>query len=100
MDQLLAAAGAVLRSWEAPKACDYRRLHGILDDLGTAVILPRIVFGNAGGVSGAGVGFTGDPVLGEQRPYVDFLLDAQGRTSSPGGTRSTGLMRSRRSLRS
>ena len=43
-----------------------------------AVILQRMVFGNAGGVSGAGVGFTRDPVLGERRLYVDFLLDAQG----------------------
>ena len=45
---------------------------------GTAVILQRMVFGNAGGVSGAGVGFTRDPALGERRLYMDFLLDAQG----------------------
>ena len=76
--QLLAAAGAVLDSWDAPKAREYRRLHGLADDLGTAVILQRMVFGNAGGVSGAGVGFTRDPALGARRLYMDFLLDAQG----------------------
>jgi len=78
LDQLVAAVGAVLASWNAPKARDYRRLHDIPDDLGTAVILQRMVFGNAGGVSGAGVGFTRDPALGERRLYMDFLLDAQG----------------------
>jgi pyruvate,orthophosphate dikinase len=78
LEQLVAAVGAVLASWDAPKARDYRRLHEIPDDLGTAVILQRMVFGNAGGVSGAGVGFTRDPALGERRLYMDFLLDAQG----------------------
>ena len=78
LDQLLAAVNAVLNSWAAPKALEYRRLHGISEDLGTAVILQRMVFGNAGGVSGAGVGFTRDPALGEHRLYIDFLLDAQG----------------------
>ncbi len=53
-------------------------MHEIPDDLGTAVILQRMVFGNAGGVSGAGVGFTRDPALGERGLYMDFLLDAQG----------------------
>ena len=76
-EQLLAAATAVLDSWDAPKAREYRRLHGLADDLGTAVMLQRMVFGNAG-VSGAGVGFTRDPALGARRLYMDFLLDAQG----------------------
>jgi pyruvate, orthophosphate dikinase len=78
MDQLLDAAGAVLHSWSAPKAREYRHLHDIDDGLGTAVLLQRMVFGNAGGISGAGVGFTRDPALGGRRPYLDFLLDAQG----------------------
>jgi pyruvate,orthophosphate dikinase len=78
IEQLLAAARAVLASWDAPKARDYRRMHDVADDLGTAVILQRMVFGNAGGVSGAGVGFTRDPALGERRLYMDFLFDAQG----------------------
>ncbi len=77
-DQLAAATTAVVESWDAPKAREYRRLHGIADDLGTAVILQRMVFGNAGGVSGAGVGFTRDPAVGERRLYMDFVLDAQG----------------------
>jgi pyruvate,orthophosphate dikinase len=78
MDQLEASAASVLSSWEAPKARAYRRLHDISDDLGTAVLVQRMVFGNAGGLSGAGVGFTRDPALGEPGLYMDFLLDAQG----------------------
>jgi len=78
LEQLDAAVGAVLSSWDAPKARQYRSMHGIPGHLGTAVILQRMVFGNAGGISGAGVGFTRDPALGERRPYLDFLLNAQG----------------------
>jgi pyruvate, orthophosphate dikinase len=78
LGQLTAAVQAVIASWDAPKAREYRRMRGIADDLGTAVILQRMVFGNAGSVSGAGVGFTRDPALGEPHMYVDFLLDAQG----------------------
>lgn len=78
MEQLQAAVLGVLASWDAPRAQEYRRLHDIPDELGTAVILQRMVFGNAGGVSGAGVGFTRDPALGARHLYMDFLLDAQG----------------------
>jgi len=78
LDQVEAAVRGVLESWKAPKARDYRRLHDLPETLGTAVILQRMVFGNAGGVSGSGVGFTRDPATGEHRPYVEFLLDAQG----------------------
>jgi len=78
LEQVHAAVGAVLSSWEAPKAREYRNMHGISGRLGTAVILQRMVFGNAGGMSGAGVGFTRDPALGERRLYMDFLLNAQG----------------------
>jgi pyruvate, orthophosphate dikinase len=77
-EQLTAATEAVFASWSAPKAREYRRINGISDGLGTAVIIQRMVFGNAGGVSGAGVGFTRDPALGERQLYMDFLLDAQG----------------------
>ena len=76
--QAEAAVGAVLDSWRAPKAREYRDLHGFSETLGTAVILQRMVFGNAGGMSGSGVGFTRNPVTGEASLYVDFLLDAQG----------------------
>jgi len=77
-EQLIAAVDAVLESWDAPKAREYRRIHEIPADMGTAVILQRMVFGNAGGVSGAGVAFTRDPALGRHDLYVDFLPDAQG----------------------
>ncbi|MGO9762787.1 MAG: PEP/pyruvate-binding domain-containing protein [Solirubrobacteraceae bacterium] len=78
IDQVQAAVRAVLESWDAPKARDYRRLHDLPETLGTAVILQRMVFGNAGGLSGSGVGFTRDPVTGEHRPSIEFLRDAQG----------------------
>ena len=78
LNQVEAAVRGVLESWDAPKAREYRRLHDLPETLGTAVILQRMVFGNAGGVSGSGVGFTRDPATGERRPYVEFLPDAQG----------------------
>ncbi len=77
-EQLAGAIGAVLGSWHAPKARDYRRLNGIPDALGTAVTVQAMVFGNAGGRSGAGVGFTRDPATGAPGLWVDFLFDAQG----------------------
>jgi pyruvate,orthophosphate dikinase len=77
-EQLLAAVEAVLASWDSPRAIDYRRLNGIDDALGTAVTIQRMVFGNAGGTSGAGVGFTRDPASGEDVPYLDFMFNAQG----------------------
>lgn len=77
-DQLTQAIAAVFASWQAPKARDYRRLNGIADDIGTAVTVQRMVFGNAGGTSGAGVGFTRHPSTGEPAPWVDFLFNAQG----------------------
>jgi pyruvate,orthophosphate dikinase len=76
--QLTAAAAAVFRSWEAPKAVAYRRLHGLDDNAGTAVTVQTMVFGNAGGASGAGVGFTRDPASGEPRLYLDFCFNGQG----------------------
>ncbi|MGZ4349470.1 MAG: DUF47 family protein [Solirubrobacteraceae bacterium] len=77
-EQLLAACAAVIRSWDGAKAREYRHLNAIPDDLGTAVIMQRMVFGNSGGLSGAGVGFTRDPALGDARLYMDFLFGAQG----------------------
>jgi len=76
--QLEEAARAVLESWQAPKAREYRRLNDVSEGMGTAVILQRMVFGNAGGLSGSGVAFTRDPTTGERKLYMDFLLDAQG----------------------
>lgn len=76
--QLAAAIGAVLASWQADKARDYRRLKNLPDALGTAVTVQKMVFGNAGGLSGAGVGFSRHPSTGEPEPWVDFLFNAQG----------------------
>ncbi|HUH80400.1 MAG TPA: DUF47 family protein [Solirubrobacteraceae bacterium] len=76
--QLEQAVSAVIRSWRSSKASAYRRLAGVSEDIGTAVILQRMVFGNAGGRSGTGVGFTRDPSLGASGLYVDFLVNAQG----------------------
>ncbi|HEX5628939.1 MAG TPA: PEP/pyruvate-binding domain-containing protein [Usitatibacteraceae bacterium] len=77
-EQLESATVAVLDSWRSARAVEYRRLHGIADDMGTAVTVQRMVFGNAGGTSGSGVGFTRDPATGENRLYLDFLFNAQG----------------------
>lgn len=76
--QLAAAIDAVFRSWHSEKAQTYRRLKGIADSPGTAVTVQAMVFGNAGGDSGAGVGFTRHPSTGEPQPWVDYLFNAQG----------------------
>lgn len=77
-EQLRQAIAAVFASWHSDKARTYRSLHGVDHRIGTAVTVQRMVFGNAGGLSGAGVGFTRDPSIGEPRPWVDFLFNAQG----------------------
>ena len=76
--QLGGAVQAVFASWQLHKAQTYRELHGIDEAMGTAVTIQRMVFGNAGCHSGAGVGFTRDPTDGENRIWVDFLANAQG----------------------
>lgn len=77
-DQLQAAILAVFASWQSDKARTYRRIKGLSDAMGTAVTVQRMVFGNAGGMSGAGVGFSRNPSTGEPAPWVDFLFNAQG----------------------
>jgi len=77
-DQLREAIEAVFRSWNGRRARDYRKLEGIPDDLGTAVNVQAMVFGNKGDDSGTGVAFTRDPATGERVPYGDFLTNAQG----------------------
>ena len=77
-EQLQYAIEAVFRSWNGKRARDYRKLEGIPDDLGTAVNVQTMVFGNKGDDSGTGVAFTRDPATGEKRPYGDFLVNAQG----------------------
>ncbi|WFP62276.1 PEP/pyruvate-binding domain-containing protein [Mesorhizobium sp. WSM4904] len=76
--QLSEAINAVFRSWGSEKAMAYRNLHGLSHEMGTAVTVQRMVFGNAGGLSGAGVGFTRNPITGDHKPWVDFLFNAQG----------------------
>jgi pyruvate,orthophosphate dikinase len=78
MDQLLAAARAVYRSWNSDRAAEYRRLNHLDGDAGTAVTVQAMVFGNSGARSGACVAFTRDPATGEPGLYLDFLSDAQG----------------------
>lgn len=77
-EQLERAIAAVFASWHAPHARRYRTSHAIPDVPGTAVIVQAMVFGNAGGRSGAGVGFTRDPTTGAPGLWVDYLSDAQG----------------------
>ena len=77
-EQLQRATRAVFDSWESPRAKVYRRTYEIPDDLGTAVNVVQMVFGNKGDTSGTGVCFTRDPSTGERRLYGEFLVNAQG----------------------
>jgi len=77
-EQLRGAIDAVFDSWDAPRAQTYRRMYDIPDDLGTAVNVVQMVFGNKGETSGTGVAFTRDPSTGEQGIYGEFLANAQG----------------------
>ena len=90
LEQLKMAREAVFRSWYNTRAKTYRRLNKIPDDLGTAVNVQAMVFGNMGNGSGTGVGFTRNPATGEKEFYGEFLINAQGedvvagiRTPSP-----------------
>jgi len=76
--QLNMAIEAVFRSWYNPRAATYRRMNKISDDLGTAVNVQTMVFGNMGDTSGTGVGFTRNPATGEKVFYGEFLMNAQG----------------------
>src|SRR3954469_16988293 len=77
-EQLTRAVQAVFESWNAPRAQVYRRTYDIPDDLGTAVNVVQMVFGNKGDESGTGVAFTRDPSTGEPGLYGEFLANAQG----------------------
>jgi pyruvate,orthophosphate dikinase len=77
-DQLWGAIHAVFSSWETPRAKAYRKINGIPDDLGTAVNVCTMVFGNMGDDSATGVCFTRDPSTGEKEFYGEFLVNAQG----------------------
>ena len=78
LDQLRAAIGAVFSSWNNKRAMDYRNFNKIPHDLGTAVNVQSMVFGNMGGDSGTGVAFTRDPNTGEKVLFGEYLTNAQG----------------------
>lgn len=77
-EQLRMATEAVFKSWNGKRAIDYRNAAGISHDLGTAVNIVTMVFGNMGDDSGTGVAFTRDPATGEKMIYGDYLINAQG----------------------
>jgi len=77
-EQLRLATEAVFKSWNGKRAVDYRRATDIPDDLGTAVNIVTMVFGNMGWDSATGVAFTRNPATGEAKMYGDYLLNAQG----------------------
>src|SRR5690606_38999450 len=77
-EQLRMAIAAVFDSWNGRRAIDYRRVHRISGDLGTAVNVQAMVFGNLGWDSGTGVAFTRNPSTGENLLFGEYLLNAQG----------------------
>jgi len=77
-EQLRRAVLGVFQSWDNPRAQVYRRTYGIPDDLGTAVNVVQMVFGNKGERSATGVCFTRDPSTGEKGVYGEYLVNAQG----------------------
>ena len=77
-EQLRMARNAVFRSWNNPRAQEYRRIYDIPDSIGTAVNVQMMVFGNTGDRSATGVGFTRNPATGTKEFYGEFLVNAQG----------------------
>src|SRR5438046_3643731 len=78
VEQLREAIDAVFKSWNTDRAKTYRRMERIPDDLGTAVNVQMMVFGNMGATSGTGVAFTRNPITGSKELYGDYLANAQG----------------------
>ena len=76
--QLRMSRDAVFRSWQNPRAIEYRRIYDIPDEIGTAVNVQAMVFGNTGDQSATGVGFTRNPSTGAKEFYGEFLVNAQG----------------------
>src|ERR1700758_2311580 len=77
-EQLVMARDAVFRSWNNDRAKTYRRINNISDDLGTAVNVQAMGFGNLGETSGTGVGSPRNPATGEKKFFAEFLMNAQG----------------------
>jgi pyruvate,orthophosphate dikinase len=78
IDKIKLAARQVFESWDSPRAIEYRRVHSIPNDLGTAVIVQAMVFGNRDSNSGTGVVFTRNPSTGERGLFGEYLIQAQG----------------------
>jgi len=78
LEQLRGSRNAVFRSWQNPRAREYRRIYDIPDHIGTAVNVQMMVFGNTGDRSATGVGFTRNPATGAREFYGEFLVNAQG----------------------
>lgn len=91
-EQLAQAITTVFRSWQGEKARTYRHLKDIDEAIGTAVTVQQMVFGNAGGDSGAGVGFTRHPATGAPEPWVDYLFNAQGEDVVSGRRSAAGSL--------
>ncbi|WP_434581976.1 pyruvate, phosphate dikinase [Carbonactinospora thermoautotrophica] len=85
-EQLWAATRAVFESWDSRRAKTYRAHHGIPDDLGTAVVVQAMVFGNLGTPSGSGVAFTRDPKTGKRELFGEYLPGGQGEEVVAGTT--------------
>lgn len=85
-EELLTSAREVFTSWNGARAREYRRLHNISDDLGTAVVIQRMVFGNNGDTSGTGVLFTRNPNNGADELFGEYLPNAQGEEIVSGAT--------------
>src|SRR6266566_4509811 len=78
IQQLKGSRDAVFRSWQNPRAIEYRRIYDIPDHIGTAVNVQMMVFGNTGNRAATGVGFTRSPATGAKEFYGEFLINAQG----------------------
>ncbi len=89
--QLEMAVEAVLKSWNNERAREYRKFYGISDDLGTAVTVQSMVFGNSGPKSGSGVGFTRNPSSGEKKLFGEYLPNSQGEDVVSGTRNPTGI---------
>jgi pyruvate,orthophosphate dikinase len=97
-EQLDLAIKAVFRSWMNPRAIIYRRTYNIPDDLGTAVNVQSMVFGNKGDDSATGVCFTRDPNTGEKRKFGEYLTNAQGEDVVAGIRTPKGLDQMKKEL--
>ncbi|MCL1913224.1 MAG: pyruvate, phosphate dikinase [Eubacteriaceae bacterium] len=78
MEQLMISVEAIFKSWNNQRAITYRKINDIPNDLGTAVNIQSMVFGNMGETSGTGVAFTRNPATGEKKLFGEYLVNAQG----------------------